>query len=369
MEETRGNRLEIVRSLSMFRDMPDRPRALVGFDGYVDKLVRPRRSQALGDCFDTVREFAETILSMGGTSSDIAVSRIFEKIGGNGPLLADALADKGVLCACIGAMGEGSLPAPYLALAEKVTLYSVAECASSYVMEFNDGKVMLGDADSFLRIGWREIQDRLGKERLLELFAQSRLACFTNWSGLPRSTELLEGIIEDICPHMGDTAFAHTMFFDLADPTAKSPAQFQEFFSALERLCSGFERVVGLNPKECMQVHNHFYGKAADHFDPQMAEDLLRDFPADELVVHDAGCAYAGKTGGKLRKISGRFLERPMISVGAGDNFNSGYCLGKLCSLPPADCAALGNESAVLFMERAAPASLTQLIEAFADDA
>lgn len=368
MEEARGNRPGIARSLAGFRDMPDRPRALVGFDGYVDKLVKPRRSQALEDCFDTVREFAETLLSMGGTSSDIAVSRMFEKIGGNGPLLADALADKGVPCTCIGAMGEEALPAPYRALAEKVTLYSVAECASSYVMEFNDGKIMLGDTDSFLHIGWKEVQDRLGSERLLELFARSRLTCFTNWSGLPRSTELLEGIIEDICPNISDTQFIHTLFFDLADPTAKSPAQFQEFFSALERLRSGFERVVGLNPKECMQVYNHFYGKAADHFDSRMAEDLLRDFPADEIVVHDAGCAYAGKTGGTLRKVSGRFLERPLISVGAGDNFNSGYCLGKLCSLPPADCAALGNESAVLFMQHCAPASLTQLTEAFRDD-
>lgn len=112
-------------------------------------------------------------------------------------------------------------------------MISVADCASSYALEFNNGKIMLGDADSFLTIGWRELREKLGPA-LPELFQAAHLICFANWSGLPRSTELLEGIITDIGPTLAGGR--RKIFFDLADPSAKSDAQFQELFSALERM-------------------------------------------------------------------------------------------------------------------------------------
>ena len=359
MTEATVNTADIIRRLNAFRTAQQRPAALIGFDGYIDKLVRPRRSQNTEDYFDTVAEFAQLLLTLGGTSSDIAVRCMFEKIGGNGPLLAEALAEKGVSCTCIGAMGLPELAPPYRELEKKLRLISVADCASSYALEFNNGKIMLGDADSFLTIGWRELREKLGPA-LPELFQAAQLICFANWSGLPRSTELLEGIITDIGPTLAGGR--RKIFFDLADPSAKSDAQFQELFSALERMQPFFHRVVGLNPKECLLVFNRFYGRQEADFSPEMLCALLRDFPADEIVIHDAGCAYVGLAGQEPLKVKGRFLTRPRISVGAGDNFNSGYCLGMLCELSPAACAMLGNEAAVGFMEQGTPVKLEQLI-------
>ena len=359
MTEEAVNRTELIRRLDVLRTAQHRPAALIGFDGYIDKLVRPRRSQNTEDYFDTVAEFAQLLLTLGGTSSDIAVRCMFEKLGGNGPLLAEALAEKGVDCTCIGAMGQPELAAPYRQLEKKVRLVSVADCASSYALEFNNGKIMLGDADSFQNIGWKELQEKLGPS-LPEMFRAAQLICFANWSGLPRSTELMEGIISDIGPLLDSRR--RRIFFDLADPSAKSETQFAELFSALDRMRPFFYRVVGLNPKECLLIFNLFYGARETIFDPDMLSALLRDFPADEIVIHDAGCAYVGKTGQLPQKVKGRFLARPRISVGAGDNFNSGYCLGILCDLPPVACAMLGNVSAVCFMEQGKPANLEQLI-------
>ena len=358
----------ITAVLQRFLANEARPRVLMGFDGYIDKLVRPRKGQQSDSCYGSVAEFASRLMDMGGTSSDIAVTRLFEKIGGNGPLLAEALAEKLVPCSCIGAMGYPNLSPLYRPLAQKADLYSVAECATSFALEFPDGKIMLGDTDSFLDIHWENIRKILGEETLLSLFQEARLLCFTNWSGLPMAQNLLEGILNDICPRLTKNP-DRSIFFDLADPTAKTPEQFAGLFSALERLEPYYHRVIGLNPKECMQLWRQFYGKEAENFSPDMLADLLQDFPADEIVIHDAGCAYAGSRGEDPQRIAGRYLSNPAITVGAGDNFNSGYCLGKLCGLAPAGCAALGNEAAASFVELAKPMGFEELLKAFEERA
>ncbi len=354
----------ITEALASFRDCSNRPHALVGFDGYIDTLVRPRRSQMPNDYYRTVREFVDALLALGGTSSDIAVHRIGEKIGGNGPLLAQSLAAKGVPCSCIGAMGRDTLADLYRPLADRIALYSLSEPARTYALEFDDGKLMFGDTDCFWQIGWSELLSRLGRDTLVSLFQESSLFCFANWSGLPRSADLLEGIIHDICPVLKHTA-CRFAFFDLADPTGKSHEQFQELFSALECLRGTYQRIIGLNPKECLAVYNHFFDKNERDFTPWMGQELLNCFPAEELVIHVAGSAYTGVAGGELLAVPCRRLERPVLSVGAGDNFNAGFCLGKLCGLDSPCCAAVGNEAVLTYMQTGCPADLEDLLAAF----
>lgn len=357
----------MLRALREFFEAAERPAALVGFDGYVDKLVRLKKSQVSESYYGTVREFADFIGFMGATSADIAVHRIYEKIGGNGPLLADALAEKGVAVDCIGAMGDPQLSPFYEPLSQKAALYSISEAASSYVIEFDDGKLMLGDAECFESITWEAVTKKLGAQTVVDLFKKARLVAFANWSGLPNAADLLSGICRDICPALQDGQ-TRTIFFDLADPSAKSPEQFVELFQALTALSGTFHTVVGLNPKETLLVYNQYFGRNEAAFHQEMVAELLEDFPAKELVVHAAGCAYAGMRGEVPICVEGRYLKKPVISVGAGDNFNSGYCLGKLCGLGPAECAYLGNLSAVLFMECGQAATLEQLLQAVSNE-
>ena len=72
--------------------MQQRPKTLIGFNGYVDKLVRPRKSQEFNSTFASVAEFGSRLMQMGGTSSDTAVTRLYEKIGGK----VVAVAEEGV---------------------------------------------------------------------------------------------------------------------------------------------------------------------------------------------------------------------------------------------------------------------------------
>lgn len=338
-----------------------RPGALIGFDGYVDKLVRLKRSQhGCEDFYPTITSFAEFVQSMGAMSADIALHRISEKIGGNGPLLADALARKTVPTVCIGAMGEPELDVNYQMLKKTVNLISVADVAHSLVMEFDDGKLMFGDTECFANLNWAMIRDKIGIERLRELFSDAALVGFANWSGLPCAGDLLHGILKEIGPSLIGTK--RHLFFDLADPSAKSEEQFQDLFQTMKALRAFFHVTLGLNPKECLQIYNRFFDCVQERFTPQMVFALTEQFPADEIVVHIAGEAIVGSAGDTPVSVEGIAVERPVISVGAGDNFNSGYCLGLLADMNPKQCAYLGNLAAYWFVSRGTAATGTDLL-------
>ena len=49
----------IADALRTFPSVAAKIPVLIGFDGYIDKMVRPRRNQEADDHYDTVREFAE----------------------------------------------------------------------------------------------------------------------------------------------------------------------------------------------------------------------------------------------------------------------------------------------------------------------
>ena len=65
--------------------------AVVGLDGFVDKIVAPvKKRHGLGDQFDaveTISEMGEKITAAAGKSANIELFLRFEKFGGNGPIM------------------------------------------------------------------------------------------------------------------------------------------------------------------------------------------------------------------------------------------------------------------------------------------
>ena len=61
----------------------------------------------------------------------------------------------------------------------------------------------------------------------------------------------------------------------------------------------------------------------------------------DTLVVHPTAYALAsGPDGAAI--VQGPFTPKPKITTGAGDHFNSGFCLGKLLGFPTDRCLLTG---------------------------
>jgi len=334
---------------------------LVGFDGYIDKLVHLKRNQNQPpEYFKTIGEFSGHIVSNSNQSCDIEVDCISEKLGGNGPLLAEALAAKGVQTTCIGAFGYPKLHKSFDSFAKRCKAISVEQPANTFAMEFSDGKLMFGDSDSLAHIDFAKICDRVGLNELEQLIDECNLFCFTNWSGLLYSNDLLEGISGKVCPKLSEKE--RMAFFDLADPSPKSAEEFQQFFDLLLKFKEHFWTIIGLNPKECLLVYNQFFQKEETCFAPNMLEELRLLFPADEIAFHGIDYAIAGTQSITMKTVQGEHVENPKVVTGGGDNFNSGYCTGKLMGLSPTLCACLGNFSSMLFVANGESPNLSHIL-------
>ena len=87
--------------------------AVVGLDGFVDKIVAPvEKRHGLGDQFDpvpTIAEMGEKISAAAGKSANIELYPRFEKLGGNGPIMANAMLSLGMGVRYVGALGHPNI--------------------------------------------------------------------------------------------------------------------------------------------------------------------------------------------------------------------------------------------------------------------
>ncbi len=341
----------------------DGAHVLVGFDGYIDKLVRLPRGK---DYFSSISEFVDYISGYRNQSADLRMERISEKLGGNGPLLAQSLAAKGVAVTCVGTMGKPEVRPQFLELAEQCRVISVDQPADCFAIEFADGKLMFGDTAPLERLTFQRLCEKAGKGRLIGLLDQCDLFCFANWSAISHANELLSDILTELGPGLYEKP--RTLFFDLADPSAVEEAVFYRFFELLPELKKVFSVTVGLNPKEFLQVYNRFFHCDETKLTPEMPPRLMAEFPADEIVLHGLDYAVAGDKSYPMRRVPGAFVPSPKVVTGGGDNFNAGYCLGKLLGLLPGECAMLGNISSMLYVRDGAPAGLQGILNLLSSD-
>ena len=99
-------------------------KVLVGFDGFVDNIVAPVATRhGSGDAFkpiETTREFAELIRKAGdGKNANIELFRRLQKVGGNGPILANALSIAGCHVGYVSGLGWPSLHQVFKEFAER----------------------------------------------------------------------------------------------------------------------------------------------------------------------------------------------------------------------------------------------------------
>jgi bifunctional ADP-heptose synthase (sugar kinase/adenylyltransferase) len=334
--------------------------ALIGFDGYIDRVVRLKKNQMEPpDFFEYIGDFARHIQEQPGSSQDIAIKWISEKIGGNGPLMAESLVAKNIIVSCIGAFGYPEINSGFDELAKKAALFSVEQNAFTLALEFNDAKIMLAETEMLDRIDWKRLTSVLGEEKLFALIHEADIVGFTNWSGLSKSNNLLEGIISLLSGSPKDKK--RLCFFDLADPSGKSAEQFKDLFRLMEKLSPWFTIILGLNRKETVFVYNHFFNCRVKSFDETMAIKLAEAMALEEVVIHGAGLAVAADKK-NYKTIRGITIQPPVILTGAGDNFNAGYCLGKLCGLDITSCLYLADICASLYVRQGFSADIDAII-------
>ena len=310
--------------------------AFVGLDGFVDEIIHVVDKRENAEKFSrlpSIGALAGRLAGAAGQSTNIELVNYVTKLGGNGPIMANALASLGLRVTYLGTLGYPTLHPIFNSFANKAEIYSIAEPGHTDALEFDDGKVMLGKHYPLKEMTWENIQARFGREKFAAKLQSADLVGFVNWTMLPYMSDLWAALLKDLCPQL--TGPRRKIFFDLADPEKRTRADISRALEMIVAFEKYFDVVLGLNEKESGAIGEVLGLKSSDHSPDglcQLALDMNRKLPVNTIVIHPVAFALAA-SGGKVSLMQGPFIARPLITTGAGDHFNSGFCLGKLLGL------------------------------------
>jgi hypothetical protein len=340
--------------------------AFVGFDGFVDEILHvvdkrygPESFQRLA----TISKLAERVGAAAGKSTNIEIVNHATKLGGNGPIMANTLAGFGLKVTCLGTLGWPNLHPVFADFAKRAEVHSLAEPGHTDALEFDDGKVMMGKIQSLNDVNWANIQLRYGRDRFAAQLAGADLVGFVNWTMLTHMNEIWRAVLGEICP--GLPGKRRLMFFDLADPEKRKPDDIHEALKTIVEFEKYFDVALGLNEKEAREIGEVLGLQAAGkspHALSQLGLEISRRVPVNTLVIHLVSYALAVGNGA-VSLVEGAFTSKPVITTGAGDHFNSGFCLGKLLGLDNAESVLTGVTTSGYYVRTAQSPGIPDLAE------
>jgi sugar/nucleoside kinase (ribokinase family) len=337
--------------------------AFVGLDGFVDEIlhvVDKRESATKYSRLATIAEFSTRLAGAAGKSANVELVSQLTKLGGNGPIMANALASFGLKVTYLGNLGYPNLHPVFADFARHAAVFSIAEPGYTDALEFEDGKIMLGKHQSLKDVNWDNIKARFGYEKFAERFHKADLVGFVNWTMLTSMSDIWSAVLKEICPAIKGPR--RKLFFDLADPEKRTKADILGALGLITAFQKYFDVILGLNEKEACQVAEALGitpGNSADKL-LTLSKDIRDRLQVETLVIHPTSSAIACGPDGAFQ-VEGPFTLKPKITTGAGDHFNSGFCLGKLLGFPTQQCILTGVTTSGLYVRTAQSPSITDL--------
>jgi len=341
-------------------------KVLVGFDGFVDSIISVVDKRYSSEHYDPVRtigDLAEKVRLAAGESSNYELVVKRRKLGGNGPILANALASLGVDVTYIGALGYPSRDPVFDDLARRARVFSVAQSGQTDALEFDDGKLMLGKYESLADVSWDNLVARVGRDELMETFHDSQLVGMVNWTMVPRMSEIWSQLLAEV--YAVGLRSTGSLFIDLADPEKRTPEDIRDAMGLLTKFQERIDVVLGLNLKEAMEIAQVL--GFPPRRDPEaelvaLTDEIRTALAIACVVVHPRRSAAAATANGAVR-FAGPFIERPMISTGAGDHFNAGFCLARLLGFEQEECLCTGVATSGYYVRTGQSPTAPQLAE------
>jgi sugar/nucleoside kinase (ribokinase family) len=338
--------------------------AVVGLDGFVDTIlhvVKKRESATRYSRFENMVEFADRIRSAAGFSANLELVTHIVKLGGNGPIMANALSSYGLPVTYIGNLGSPSVHPVFADFAKRAKIHSIAEPGYTDAMEFHDGKLMFGKHESLKEINWKNLLAHVPEKKLIQMFSEASLISLVNWTMLLEMNGILQKILTRIAPKLkGEERW---IFFDLADPAKRTAEDIAGVLELIQKFQSSFRVILGLNLQESRQIgevlglklrsdsHQH----VADH-----AAAIQNALKLETVVVHPTSFAAAADAAGSSY-VAGPYTKTPKITTGAGDHFNAGFCIGRLLGLDLASSLQIGVATSGYYVRQAKSPRLEDL--------
>ena len=336
---------------------------MVGLDGFVDLIIDvvDKRADATNYTrVDTIGSLGERISRAAGLSSNLELVVRQQKLGGNGPIMANAMLETGCAVTYVGNLGRPAVHPVFADMAKRCkACYSLAEPGTTDALEFRDGKLMLGKHESLKEVTYERMLEVVGKDKLRAAWEQSNLIALTNWTMLTYQTDIWKRLHKDMAgvkPPKGAI-----LFIDLADPEKRQAKEIADACQFLKSFRNTHRVVLGVNQKESMEVSTAIGLKFDANAIEANAGTLRKALDLDAVVIHptkNAACATEKSSG----YLDGPFCQNPKLTTGAGDNFNAGFCVGLLAELEPQEMLAAGTANSGFYVRNGRSATSKDLV-------
>src|SRR5207248_1182457 len=125
--------------------------------------------------FESMAEWSERIAAASGVSANFEFVPQVVKLGGNGPIMANALGKLGFGVTYIGTLGKPALHPVFADFGKQTRVISLGEPARTDAIEFADGKLMCGQLSALSAVNWRNITKHISESKLAVLLSNSEL--------------------------------------------------------------------------------------------------------------------------------------------------------------------------------------------------
>lgn len=352
MEQT-----NIVRSaLEKLKKFTDSKHLLVGFDGFVDEIIHvvdKRKNDQEYDRIPDIKAFSERIAQVAGLSANIEMVPIQTKLGGNGPIMANAIIAQGHQVSYIGALGKYYIHPVFRDFADSCRkVVTLTEPGHTDALEFYDGKIMMGKMNNLVEVSFENLLEKLPRTELEKLLAETDLLAFTNWTMLSN----LNGIITEFNKIIANLPKKPLVFLDLADPKKRTHEDIRTVLDIISDMKA--ETILSMNLSESTII-SLVLGIKEDEILTR-AIRIREKMGIAGIVIHPTnGAAIATQRQSKW--IDGPYTPKPKLTTGAGDNFNAGFCNAWLAGMEPAECLAVGVCSSGYYVRNAGSATRDDL--------
>ncbi|BCM92872.1 hypothetical protein IAD21_04756 [Abditibacteriota bacterium] len=354
-----------LQSAALLRSSSPEVSALLGFDGFVDTIcdaVETRHSATTYTRIATLQAFGERIAAAAGKSTNVEIVPTLLKLGGNGPIMANALSALGVGVTYCGMTGLAAPHEVFTEFSTRAKLLPICDPAFTDAYEFDDGKLIVGKHATVAQVTWENILQNVGKGEFEKSWSEARFVGIVNWTMLPFMTALWDEMLAQL-PQDGEPK---TVFFDLADPEKRSREDIYQALETIAEFQKHHEVILGLNEKEALQV--------AETLDiatplgdvltletaPELAAAIRARLGVGVVVIHPTRFAAAANAD-DAASVPGPWIANPLISTGAGDHFNAGFCLGQLLGGNLAQSLQIGVGTSGFYVRSAQSPSKTGL--------